>query len=328
MPGWVLAGRSHIIYSKAGVGKTIFSIQLLRALVGDPSMPTFLDSGLLQNSHLWKRSRVLYIGSDMGDSAEEMTNTYIHKLGLAGRDFLQQVHWWFQNTEKDTPKWTANINHLVRLINRIREQRQSGSPFTAVVIDSMKSICPDGLRVGDQAFNDYLQLISDICSREGVALIWIHHSAKDGNGMQGIQAISENASAVYKLSREADSCPVITLTVEKQRAGGRSRELSIDLFNQGSPRLLSGGLDDDGFSEPVLNKVDHFKADIIQLLEEDNDLDRSWATIQHHLGELVSAGAVEKQGGSKNTNYRIALDGRGKQITFNAFTDPDAFTAS
>ena len=352
VPNWVISEGSHIIYSKAGVGKTIFSIHLLRALTGDPAMTTFLDSGPLNNRHLWKRSRTLYIASDMAEAAVAMTNTYIQKLGLAGREFFQQVDWWVQDPKTGGSKWQATLPHLAELITALQRQAETGEPYTAVVIDSMKSICPPGLRVGDQAFSEYLQLITEICNREGAALIWIHHSAKDGNGMQGVQAISENASAIYRLSRENDSSSIIQLAVEKQRGGGRSRELHVDLFCAGAPRLVCGGDgagDGDPFLEPVMTKTDHRKRDILRFLEEhllqfridhpgmdsallvgsylgasrqeiEEACPASKRSMVRSLQELLSDGVIEKLGVNRASTYRIALDNDGMQTTLDPFT--------
>ena len=335
VPNWVLAKRDHIIYSKAGVGKTMLSIQLARAILGDPSLQSFLDSGELNAKH-WGASRVLYIASDMGESAEEMTNTYINSLKLAGLPFLKYIDWWMQDSSEGTPAWTLSLAHIMQLLEHLRLMKKQDTPVAAVIIDSMKAVCPDHLLVGHQAFKDYLNLISDICVAHGAALIWIHHTSKDGQGAQGIQRITEAAAAVFRMEREPNSGHV-TLDVEKIRGGGRSRKLLINPFASGGPALVYG--DDDGARRdaPVKTNSDYRCQRILHLLTVDlgefrvkhpeftgkklalqyNGLSvkalcehfpsTSAATLKLDLKHLLEEGLIQRRGHSTNCTYRLPI---------------------
>ena len=350
VPNWILARREHVMYSKAGVGKTMLSIQLARAITGDPTMNSFLDSGPISGYERWGRNRVLFIGTDMYDSAEEMTNTYIASLGLAHSEFLKYVDWWFEDSEAGTPGWTLSLRHLIQLYQHLKEQRSSGRPVSAVIIDSMKAVCPDHLLVGHQAFKDYLRLVYDICSRFGAALIWIHHSGKDG-GAQGIQRITEGAAGVFRMERDKETQQVV-MEIEKLRGGGRTRKLFINPFAHGEPAVLmnpNAAADEESLG-PVISRSQTRHELILTLLQEHFDAHRSanpttlGSTISllykgmgraeleeatgsskrellNDLQQLSNQGLIEAKGHAKSKTYRLRLDDLGDpQNGFDAFT--------
>lgn len=255
VPNFVLAGGEHILYAKAGVGKTTVGLHMTRAVTGDPTLDRFLDSGPLNNHHLWQRNPVLFIGTDMFGSAEEMTTKYLEDFGLYGLDFLQQVEWWFE--QEDSPAWLLTLKDLTRFYQFLEGHYTNGTPVSAVFIDSMKAVCPDHLLVGQQGFKDYIKLIKVICKRFGAALIWIHHSRQDGSGAQGITRITEGSDANFHMKRD-DKTKQLTLEVEKLR-GGRSRTLYINPFKP-IPQLLP--------NPEELHDEDHIESSKEQLIIE------------------------------------------------------------
>ena len=351
VPNWILARREHVLYSKAGVGKTMLSIQLARGITGDPSLNEFLDSGPITGYERWGRNRVLFIGTDMYDSAEEMTNTYLSSLGLEHADFLQYIDWWFEDGKAGTPGWTLSLRHLTQLYRHLEQQQQSGIPVSAVIIDSMKAVCPEHLLVGQQAFKDYLRLVYDICARFDAALIWIHHSGKDG-GAQGIQRITEGAAGVFRMERDKETNQVV-MEVEKLRGGGRSRKLFIDPFSPGAPRVLMNPNPEQDPDQPVATVVELRRRDILQLLTNDlahyrqenpedtiaklrllyrgiapreiaNELPGILPRqLERALPALVDEGLVERLGHGRAITYRLRLDENGT-----AAGGFDLFTAS
>jgi hypothetical protein len=226
VPGFLLAGGEHILYSKPGVGKTTLALHMARAVTGDPALERFLDSGPLNNHHHWQRNPVIFIGTDMFASAEEMTNQYLEDFGLKGLEFLEQIDWWFET--QDSPPWLLNLKDLTKLYQTLDGNYHSKTPVTAVFIDSMKAVCPDHLLVGQQGFKDYIKLVKMICKRFSAALIWVHHSRADGSGAQGITRITEGSDVNFHMKRD-DKTKQITLDIEKIR-GGRSRTLYVDPF--------------------------------------------------------------------------------------------------
>jgi hypothetical protein len=233
IPNFLIAGGEHILYAKAGVGKTTLALHMVRAVTGDPSLDRFLDSGPLNNHHLWQRNPVLFIGTDMFASAEEMTVKYLEDFDLLGRDFLEQVDWWFE--DEDSPAWLLTLKDLTKLYRYLESHHHNGAPVSAVFIDSMKAVCPDHLLVGQQGFKDYIKLIKMICKRFSATLIWVHHSRADGTGAQGITRITEGSDANLHLKRD-DKTKQLTLEIEKLR-GGKSRTLYINPFKP-EPQLL------------------------------------------------------------------------------------------
>ena len=353
VPNWFLAKREHVIYSKAGVGKTMLAIHLARALTGDPAIDVFLDSGPLDGRSRWRQSQVLFIATDMHDSAYEQTETYLASLGLSGKEFLEHIEWWMEDHAAGSPAWTLTLSNLLLLYNHLKFQQEKGIPVSAVIIDSMKEVCPEHLLVGQQAFKDYLRLAYDICSRFDAALIWIHHASANNNGAQGIQRITEAASAVFKLERDENR--QVKLSVDKLR-GGRGRDLIIDPFAQDKPRLVavvSGAgaqvePEDDG---PVLTNTERRRMQILDVLQmhfaayklqypdetgaklaltykgmtnpeiKEAGVDASTATLNRDLSYLVDNGEIECRGINRNTTYRIRLDDSGNPAEpFDLFT--------
>jgi len=239
IPGFLLVGGEHVLYAKAGVGKTTLALHMVRAVTGDPELDNFLDSGPLNNHHLWQQSQVIFIGTDMYRSAKEMTSAYLSDFQLAGLDFLKQVEWWFEQTKPKRPGWVLCLKDLIKLYNTLQGASAAGAPVTAVFIDSMKAVCPDHLLVGQQGFKDYIKLVREICGEFNAALIWVHHSSADGSRAQGISRITEGSDANLHLKRD-DKTKQISLDVEKIRGGGvkgRARTLYINPFKH-IPQLL------------------------------------------------------------------------------------------
>ena len=319
----------------------MLAIQLSRAITGDPSLNEFLDSGPISGYDRWGKSRVLFIGTDMYDSATEMTNTYIDTLGLTKADFLKYVEWWFEDSDAGTPGWQLSLPHLTQLFHHLKDNQEAGTPVAAVIIDSMKAVCPDHLLVGQQAFKDYLRLVYDICTRFDAALIWIHHAAGNNQGAQGIQRITEGAAAVFKMER--DDNRQVTIDIEKLR-GGKGRKLVINPFSKGTPTLIGDVRDmaeqlDD---RPVATNAELRRQKILDVLRSDFDNYRaehpditgdklfsnykglsckdllddihnaSGRTIRADLQQLVREGVIEQRGHAKDRKYRLRLDENGE----------------
>ena len=352
IPNWFLADGSHIIYSKAGVGKTYLSIQVARAITGDPSLPEFLDSGPICGQQRWRQSTVLFIGSDMGAKAKQMTETYINDLGLTNMPFLEYVEWWFESQELNTPLWTMSISHLIQLYNHLEKQQGAGLPVKAVIVDSMKAVCPDHLLVGQQAFKDYFVLMGDICRKFHASLIWIHHASASNGGAQGIQRITEAPDVVMKM--EKNDQKQIFLDVEKIRAG-RGRKIMIDPFRPGAPALLMGAADlmQQGQEEeqPMRTNAEHRQEAVRLALRQHLDsycqehFEETGArlallykgmtaselasqiggvsrqTLLADLEKLIQRGEAERRGHSTKTTYRLRLEDNGEVAQpFDLFT--------
>ena len=239
IPGYLLVGGEHVLFAKAGVGKTTIALHMARAVTGDPDIDSFLDSGPLNNHHLWQASQVIFIGTDMYRNAREMTNAYLSDFGLAGLDFLKQIDWWFEQKKPKTPGWMLCLKDLIKLYNTLEGAKAAGTPVAAVFIDSMKAVCPDHLLVGQQGFKDYIKLVREICGEFDAALVWIHHSSADGSRAQGISRITEGSDANLHMKRD-DKTKQIVLDIEKIRGGGvkgRARTLYVDPFKN-IPRVL------------------------------------------------------------------------------------------
>ena len=235
--GFIMKADEHLLHATSGTGKTLLSMHIARAVTGDPSMDSFLDSGPLNNSHLWKKSKVLFINTDMGHKGSAHVTTYVKSQGMAGMEFLKQVEWWSGNNKERKQPWTATLPKIIYLHETLAARRASGTPITLVIIDSMKSILPDGVLIGQQNAKEYLETVAEVCQFHGAALLWIHHSNPEGRS-QGIQSIHERPSAEFVLTKnEEANC--ITMHVKKIRGGSGSRKLDIKIFKSDRPILVS-----------------------------------------------------------------------------------------
>ena len=297
----------------SGVGKTYLSLHLTRALSGDPSINAFLDSPPLDSE---RGGMVLFIQSDMKSVGKETTLAYLQSLGIAGGSWMDRVIWGFENRERGENRWTLSLASLTQLAITLEGQLAAGDPITAVVIDSMKGICEGSLKVGDQAFVDYMSLVSDITQKYGASLIWIHHSSKDGGGAQGIARITEEPSVVLKLDKNEQNH--VMLHFEKVRGTTRNREpLPIDPFSQ----LMAAVLDPmeeeeefDGREESDKALRQHALFDLLRTPAGSNGM--SAGTIQQELGlsrkqfrnlvaPLLESGTINASGSTRDRLYTL-----------------------
>lgn len=243
VPGWIMVGRVHVLYSSPGVGKTILCLNLARALVADPEAREFLDSGPINRPRDWRTCRVIFIETDMGFGAEEDIKSYLDAQGLANKPFLDYVTFKLPNPKAGDKGWKLRLWDIHRLIRQIEEAQASGCPIKAIILDAMKACVPGHLRVGDQAFRHYVDLVDEIAYRYNVAIIWIHHAGADGRA-QGIQLITENPSMVAHLEKSKER-RAVTIDIKKIRGGGHARRLEVDLFSPTGMTLLNSTSDDD-----------------------------------------------------------------------------------
>jgi hypothetical protein len=226
LPGFLAEGLDHIVYSKAGIGKTTLALQWARRIIGDPEAEAFLDSGPLRNHHHWRQRQVLFIASDGAGAAHKVLDHYVRQMGQSGADWLQYLTVWCDNEAFKSPAWSLTLRHLRQLHDHLALAQKSDLPVAAVIVDSCKAVCDGaGFRIGDQIYADYFQLVQDICRHFRVTLIWLHHEAKDGSGAQGVAGITERPSGVMRMKQNENH---LLFCVEKLR-GGKPREIACKL---------------------------------------------------------------------------------------------------
>lgn len=256
VPGFIATGLDHIVFSKPGLGKTTLALQLARRILGDPETEGFLDSGPLTTNRHWRERDVLIIASDGAGAARKILDHYLYQMGHTNAEYLEHLEVWADNEAMKTPAWSLTLRHLRQLHDRLQEGQVSGKPVIAVFIDSMKAVCDGcGLRVGDQVFADYVQLVQDICRHFNCSLIWLHHEAKDGSGSQGVAGITERPSAVFRIKREESH---YIFSVEKLR-GGKPREIHYVLDEAKEFQVVAAMSSDQGeATSPIERLMDLF----------------------------------------------------------------------
>lgn len=352
IPDLLLRGRDALIHSKAGVGKTTFSLQLAAAIVGAPFAHSFLDCPNTHRQAAWEAGeRVLFIASDMGADSASLMASYASELGWRSETrqnnaVLQRIELITGQAAKRStgsagrPSWTAELKGLLSLHKELENPEKP--PVAAVIIDSMKSICPPGIRVGSQEFVEVYNAVVDLCNFHDVALIWVHHSNNDGN-TQGIMRIPEQVSTEIKMIREEEGNR-IKMVLNKVR-GARTRTLFLQLHGteDGMPVLV--GAPSESSDEQGSNVRTELVLQILRQARSSqgpggdgltlSDIHRAglWKdagllppherTLQKVLSALVDSNEVERRGSARNTSYRITgggwsgrPSGPGTQVSF------------
>jgi hypothetical protein len=253
-----------LIHAKPGAGKTTLAIQIARLLTGDPAINEFLDSGLCNLHRFWQRSRVLFIQSDMTTNGNDVVALYLQQQGWAGAEFLKYIDWMATvldpATGRRTAPWTATLEGFAKLIKMFEAAAAEGTPYRALIVDSLKMICPADMLVGSQEFRLVISLLSDICCKYNCVLIYVHHSANDGTH-QGIKRIAEGVGTELHMDLDRES-GLVKIDVLKVR-GARGRTLHADLKRgvNSMPLLMAAP------SEEIRTKTEIREEVLLEILE-------------------------------------------------------------
>lgn len=267
---WLLSGCDHLLYGPAGGGKTQLALHMARAITGDPRESRFLDSGPLQLHRNWQKSRILFVETDMGDTSRANIITMMHKFGwMENQELLDHFDFVYQNTSNNSSPWQMTLAGILRLAEMLKDAAESERPYRLVVIDSLKSVCPDHIRVGQDGFLGYYRTVNELVRSYGISLLWLHHSAPETKRAQGVSAIVEQTNAVIHLSQHPEKKGLSKVEIVKLRGQGKSRTIDIQLMGTTWPVLTNAspdGDDDDDHrnddsTESILRAVsEHFNA--------------------------------------------------------------------
>lgn len=337
IPNWLLQGADHIIYGKGGSGKTQFALHLTRAALGDPSLDYFADAGPFNNHEHWDNGQAMFIQTDMMTVAKKNTRSMLKALGMqANRALCERIKFWYMDIGEGLAAFHLTLWGMVQLDLRLREAAEAGKPYTLMIIDSLKGVCPDDLRVGEQRFLHYYRSVNRLAHKYGVTLIWIHHSDEDGR-MQGIKRIAEESSAEILLEKDSDSSTV-NANIKKLRGQGIARKIKLDFMSKPLVTVIDQSDDDeddaDDLTDFLISRVHQHFNDYRQLhpnvsyrtlhanyvglktSELENEVTRaglkaSRRTIQTRLTELHSARRLLRRGHGRSQCYVPTLDGPG-----------------
>jgi KaiC/GvpD/RAD55 family RecA-like ATPase len=356
IPNFVLDATDHIIYGPPGTGKTQLALHMARALTGDPSVTQFLDSGPLNLAHHWKRSRVLFIQSDMQDTGRKNTISMLRSYGLMDNaELLDHLRFCFQDNSKQHPGWRMDLAGITYLHRALLKAKEDKRPYKVVVIDSLKACAPDSTLVGQQQFMLYLRTVNNLCQHHGAAVIWVHHVAPETKRAQGVARITEETSALIRLEKHQSDEKITTCTIEKLRGQGKSRIVQMHLMGVKYPELaFVPQADDDDSTSPTGQRqretaiIEILTLNLSQYRMENPSFDHgrlrafypglsisdlmtalnarhmacSSSKLRSILQALTQQGRIIRKGQSKSTAYRIPLDGDHAEPT-DAFTDFD-----
>ncbi|EDY39802.1 hypothetical protein CPCC7001_2683 [Cyanobium sp. PCC 7001] len=199
IPGLLDQGRTYMIHAKAGAGKTTMALFIARAALGAPGYTQFMDFGAVSPNH-YRHRRALIIASDGASDAARDIRNYARSHGMLTQEWAQQyVDVRFESISAGVGSWRMTLAGLKRLMDTIHAARDRGEPYDLLVIDSLKTILPPGVRVGEQVVSDYVDLLIRLCSAQGITLLIVHHSAKGADHAQGVAALSELTAGVFRL---------------------------------------------------------------------------------------------------------------------------------
>ena len=260
IPDQILRGRDYVLYGRQGTGKTLFALLLSRAVIGTPGHATFLDAQPVPAEQYGSR-RVLYVASDGGTGAQDDVERYIRRHQIEDTAWLKHLDVVSGNTEDDSASWTMNLFHLHRLTQWLDEANDAGRPYSMIVFDSLKAICPRGVRVGDQLITQYLQLIQAITAPRGVTALYIHHESKEGGGAQGAAGILEVVTGVFRLKKAEDRSRIFS--IEKTRTDPKGdREIPFQISNGQLKCLMPSS------GDPFVDAIDDGRSALMAVFEE------------------------------------------------------------
>lgn len=230
-------GCSYILYARQGLGKTRLALLLARAALGTPGHNRFLDYEPVAPSS-WKSQRVLYIASDGNLQAKPDLRRYARGMGQEGAEWVDYLDILNANQGNKATRWRIDLYELHLLAELLDKAAEAGTPYRLIVIDSLKSVTPDGVRVGSQEIVDYVDLVDGICSPRNVTVLYIHHQSKDGDGAQGAAGLLEMVHGVFRL-KEQDGQSIFC--VDKTRLDRRgNREIPYKITTTGDLKITAG----------------------------------------------------------------------------------------
>lgn len=331
LPNLMAVGQPYLFYARQGLGKTTLALLLARSVLGVPGYNQFLDFPPVPISDYGKR-RALFIASDGGSGAKADLIGYARRLNLAGAEWIDKHLDLITSTSTDTAKpWRMDLFGLAFLARTLDEAGASGKPYSLLVVDSLKAVAPDGVRVGDQIITDYIATLTEICQPRGVTMVLIHHQSKEADHAQGAAGIAEMVHGVFRIrEQEQDGRKQRIFCVDKTRLDPKgNREIPIDITggsltvgdvldtgNRGELLLL------DGFRQHYdryVKKVAHLSSDAperryrginaqaaMATLMELGIRHESWTSVRvvaDLVKQLCKQGELEKRGSTKDCHY-------------------------
>jgi KaiC/GvpD/RAD55 family RecA-like ATPase len=325
IPDLIDAPGCYMLYGKAGIGKTTMTLALARTITGDPGHRQFLDFEVPASA--WGNRRVLLIASDGDDEAAADLKRYSkwHRMDKTQwqRQYLRVIA---AERAANIRPWQMKLPDLHRLLEILKEAQEAGTPYCMVIFDSLKSICPDGVRVGDQVMREYLHLLRNLCFSFEASALFIHHQSKDGDHSQGIAALEEITSGNFQL-RVSDTGQRM-FVIKKSRAAMHKRTEIPFLIEGGAITVEES--DQVDFSRGLLNALQKHEEEWIhamrldgrttvgypgvslsrlpKLIEKHCDFytDQSGRAWQDLARRLLTEGALIRVGTGSSSGIRIA----------------------
>ncbi|MEB3167646.1 MAG: AAA family ATPase [Synechococcaceae cyanobacterium] len=260
IPDQILRGRDYVLYGRQGTGKTLFALMMARAVIAAPGHAAFLDATPVPPEEYGLR-RVLYVASDGGIGAQDDIERYIRRHQIDDTAWLRHLDVVSGNEEENSESWSMGLYDLHRLTQWLDEAKDAGRPYAMVVFDSLKAICPRGVRVGDQLITQYLQLVQAITAPRGVTALYIHHESKEGGGAQGAAGILEVVTGVFRLKKAEDRSRIFS--IEKTRTDPKGdREIPFQISNGQLKCLMPSS------GDPFVDDADDGRAVLLQVMRD------------------------------------------------------------
>lgn len=293
IPDLMMAGCSYMLYGLTGTGKSTMALMIARVVTGTPDHSSFLDYEPVP-SEVFGSRRVLYIASDGEGEAVTDLKAY------AKRHLMQDTQWCEQHMRvigesscNNGTVWRMNLFEMHLLAEFLDAAAAEGNPYVLVIFDSLKAICPDHVRVGDQVITDYIKILIKLCSKRGVATLFIHHQGKETATYQGAAGIGEMISGIFSIKKKDEQHH---FCVEKTRVSLRGNRDLPYTIKDGHLILVNQYPNGD-------NSTDEDK--ILAILQEHYDRHR------RRVAHLDSTDPMRQYSGMSRDDLRIALSQRG-----------------
>ena len=258
LPGFTLAGRDCLLVGSGGAGKTVAALGVSYAVATGHTSLFDKEEGVVRS----QRGATLWIGTDGGDGAYGMVQSYSKKLKPPlAREWGERFKFWGANKETGETPWAFNVKGLHQLFTELERGHTSG-PYRLVVIDSLKAVMDlGGLDFGIGPMGTCMRLIQAAAARFGVAVIWIHHlkpgASKSDMGIDGAGGnsnITQIPFCVHTLQKVQVKGyeHVVRWSVHKYR-GEPSRAFNYVINKEkGLFEIVAGALEEDHTGELML----------------------------------------------------------------------------
>ena len=198
IPGFVYQGADSLLFSEAGVGKTLLaaSLNYHAAMGGKPI-------GQTQHVDQAKTGRTLWIGTDGAELAFGMLQRYVQILNAPVTDqWRDRLTFWGANKKTGDTPWAFTVAGVNALIEELQRAQDEEDPYVMVTFDSAKAVMElAGIDYGIGAVGMVLRFMQAVAARFNIGVLWIHHTGKNSTDAGGNTNFTQVPYGLMRLAK-------------------------------------------------------------------------------------------------------------------------------